>query len=75
MPLTHISRFAILIQCDSKFYTLSLPPPDLATLPFIHTSHTIHVALYLKEINNRIRPIVKHVWNVAMHVLHIFGEF
>ena len=37
MPLTHISRFAILIQCDSKFYTLSLPPPDLATLPFIHT--------------------------------------
>ena len=25
-----------------------------------------------KELNNWIDPTVKHVWNVAMHVLHIF---
>ena len=35
----------------------------------------IHCALFLKETNNRIGPTVKHVWNVAMHLLHIWGGF
>ena len=31
-----------------------------------------HGALNYKEMNNRISLIVKHVWNVGMHVLHSF---
>ena len=39
---------------------------------FLWMNMIIHGALKHKEMNKRIAPTVKVVWNVAMHVLHFF---